>query len=82
MCEEDFTPTNVMDRWILSFTQSLLTFVKEEMASECGRERRERERERERESDQPNFATSAHLTVSMCCAALQYGLTVMDTFPA
>ena len=35
VCEEDFTPTNVMDRWILSFTQSLLTFVREEMASEC-----------------------------------------------
>jgi isoleucyl-tRNA synthetase len=27
----NFTPTNVMDRWILSFTQSLIIFVKEEM---------------------------------------------------
>ena len=35
-CEEDFVPSNVMDRWILSFTQSLLTFVKEEMKSQLG----------------------------------------------
>ena len=34
-CKEDFTPTNVMDRWILSFTQSLITYVRDEMAREC-----------------------------------------------
>ena len=33
VCEEDFAPVNIMDQWILSFTQSLLTFVREEMAS-------------------------------------------------
>lgn len=33
LCAEDFTPTNMMDRWIISFTQSLITFVKEEMKS-------------------------------------------------
>ena len=43
---------------------------------------RERGGEGGREREQPNFATSAHLTVSICCAALQYGLTVMDTHPA
>ena len=32
--DEAFAPTNVMDRWILSFTQSLILFVKEEMKSE------------------------------------------------
>ena len=30
---EDFVPVNVMDKWILSFTQSLILFVKEEMKS-------------------------------------------------
>lgn len=31
-CHNDsFVPTNIMDRWILSFTQSLILFVKEEM---------------------------------------------------
>ena len=35
-CKEDFTPTNVMDKWILSFTQSLISYVREEMASEWG----------------------------------------------
>jgi len=30
-CEENFVPSNIMDQWILSFTQSLITFVKEEM---------------------------------------------------
>lgn len=33
-CKEDFVPSNVMDRWILSFMQSLITYVKDEMASE------------------------------------------------
>lgn len=33
--EEGFLPTNVMDKWILSFTQSLMVFVKEEMKSTC-----------------------------------------------
>ena len=33
-CKEDFTPSNVMDRWILSFTQSLISYAREEMASE------------------------------------------------
>lgn len=40
-----------MDRWILSFTQSLLTFVREEMTSEWGgggREKGQRGRETER----------------------------------
>ena len=32
--DEHFKPTNMMDRWILSFTQSLVMFVKEEMKSE------------------------------------------------
>ena len=31
---QNFVPTNTMDRWILSFTQSLILFVKEEMKSE------------------------------------------------
>lgn len=26
------TPGNIMDRWIISFTQSLLLFMKQEMA--------------------------------------------------
>ena len=30
----DFSPANTMDRWIISFTQSLVFFMKEEMASE------------------------------------------------
>jgi isoleucyl-tRNA synthetase len=29
---EDITPTNMMDRWILSFTQSLLEYVRKEMS--------------------------------------------------
>eukprot|EP00731_Ephydatia_muelleri_P007312 Em0003g1560a len=29
--DEGFVPTNVMDRWIVSFTQSLITFVQKEM---------------------------------------------------
>ena len=33
VCKEDFHPSNVMDRWIISFTQSLITFVREEMKS-------------------------------------------------
>ena len=33
-CKEDFTPSNIMDRWILSFTQSLVAYVRDEMASE------------------------------------------------
>ena len=33
-CEEHFVPSNIMDQWILSFTQSLVTFVREEMESE------------------------------------------------
>ena len=33
-CDKVLAPTNVMDRWILSFTQSLILFVKEEMKSE------------------------------------------------
>ena len=36
-CRDDFKPSNVMDRWILSFTESLIAYVREEMASECGR---------------------------------------------
>ena len=31
---DGFTPSNTMDRWIISFTQSLISFMKEEMASE------------------------------------------------
>ncbi|CAB0019540.1 unnamed protein product [Nesidiocoris tenuis] len=31
--DEDFTPSNLMDRWILSFTQSLIVFVRKEMAA-------------------------------------------------
>jgi isoleucyl-tRNA synthetase len=38
-----------MERWILSFTQSLLTFVREEMTSEWGSGGEGRGRERERE---------------------------------
>ena len=34
-CRDDFKPSNVMDRWILSFTESLIAYVREEMASEC-----------------------------------------------
>ena len=33
MSRPGFTPSNVMDSWILSFTQSLNMFVKEEMKS-------------------------------------------------
>ena len=33
--DEDFVPTNVMDRWIMSFTQSLITFVQKEMEGMC-----------------------------------------------
>ena len=33
-CQEDFVPSNVMDRWIISFSQSLITFMREEMSSE------------------------------------------------
>ena len=33
MSRPGFTPSNVMDCWILSFTQSLNMFVKEEMKS-------------------------------------------------
>lgn len=29
--KSDFRPENYMDRWILSFTQSLIKFVKQEM---------------------------------------------------
>ncbi len=35
-CKDDFSPSNVMDRWILSFTQSLVTYVRDEMASKSG----------------------------------------------
>ncbi len=35
VCDEAFSPTNVMDRWILSTIQSLLTFVRQEMTSKC-----------------------------------------------
>ena len=31
-----FETDNLMDKWILSFTQSLVGFVIEEMAGECG----------------------------------------------
>ena len=34
---DSFVPTNIMDQWILSFTQSLILFVKEEMKSESNR---------------------------------------------
>ena len=33
--DEDFVPSNVMDRWIMSFTQSLITFVQKEMEGMC-----------------------------------------------
>lgn len=31
--DDDFKPTNLMDQWILSFTQSLVVFVRKEMAA-------------------------------------------------
>ena len=33
-----FETDNLMDKWILSFTQSLVGFVIEEMAGECGKD--------------------------------------------